>query len=161
MSGFKPYKPRQPGTIYKVIETAFDQAGGLDVVADLIDETRDWCYSAADPNRERRQAASLTYSHVRTMTRAGLGVVAFAEELATLAGGVFMPLNIAITDPELQGALAKYSLESGQAIAEIINRAADGKFDAPDATAALPEIDDALRALMVVRAFAVRVAGSG
>lgn len=158
MSGFKPYKPRQPGTIHAVITQAFDQAGGLDRVADVIHEGRDWCYSAADPNRERRQAATLSYAHARDLSR-GTGVTAFAEDLALLAGGAFLPLSVPVTDPELQGAIARFSLEGGQMISEILSRAVDG-FDKADARAALPEIDDVLRAVMVVRAYASRVAGS-
>lgn len=156
MKGFKPYKPRRPGTVHAVITRAFDQAGGLDEVGELIRRDPKWCHAAADPDIERRRAATLSYEDARVLTRAGHGVVAFAEDLALLAGGVFLPPAPSTAPAALQQALAAYSTESGQAIGEIISRACDGVFDARDAQAALPEIDDALRALMALRSLAVQ-----
>ena len=105
---------------------------------------------------ERRREAKLSYEDARTLSRAGAG--ALAEDLALLAGGLFLP-PVPDTAPQaLQAAVASYAIESGEALGEIIKRAADGDFSPRDATAALKEIDDALRALMSVRAITVSMA---
>ncbi|MDB5458129.1 MAG: hypothetical protein JWP92_3714 [Caulobacter sp.] len=159
MSGFRPTKPRPPGSLHEALSRAVDQLGGLKKAADIIDRGTDWLYSAADPDRERSKAASLSYAEIRSLSRAG--ATALAEDLALLAGGVFLPPVPETAPAAIHAALATYAAESGQAIAEIITRAADGVFDRVDATKALPEIDDALRALMTVRALAVAVIERG
>lgn len=157
MSGFRPYKRRRPGTVHDVITRAFDQAGGLDAAADMIGRDPKWCHAASDPDVERRRAASLSYEEARTMSRSG-EVTVFAEDLALLAGGVFLPPIPAAAPAQLQQALASYTAESGEAVSEIIRRISDGVFDQADARAALPEIDDALRALLALRTFAAKAA---
>lgn len=159
MSGFKPTKPRPAGSSYAAISRSFDQVGGLDTAADIIQRSPNWCYTAADPDVERRREAKLSYEESRMLSRAG--ATALAEDLALLAGGAFLPPIPATAPAALQAALAAYAKESGEVLSEIILRAADGRFDRRDAEAALREIDEALRALMNVRALAVATLSEG
>jgi len=151
----KPYKPRAHGTLPLALTTTINQVGGLPAAADLIQRSESWLYAAADPDVDRRREAKLSYEEARTLSRAG--ATALAEDLALLAGGLFLP-PVPDTAPEaLQMAVAAYAKESGEVLAEIIRRAADGDFSPRDATAALKEIDEALRALMAVRAITVSI----
>lgn len=159
MSRFRPTKPRAPGSLHDALSRAIDQVGGLETAADILDRNTDWLYSAADPNRERRKQARLSLEEARALSRAG--ATALAEDLALLAGGAFVP-GCASADPvALQAAVGAYAAESGQVISEIIQRAADGVFDAVDAGVALREIDDAVRALMCVRGVTLAVLEQG
>lgn len=153
MSEFKPFnptKPRRPFTTPHVLTRGVNEVGGLAVAADLIQRNERWLYTAADPDVERRREAKLSYEDARTLSRAGAS--AFAEDLSLLAGGVFLPPLPETAPHALQMAVASYASESGEALAEIIRRAADGEFSQIDAQASLKEIDDAMRALMGVRA---------
>ena len=153
MKGFRPTKPRKHGSLHDALSRAIDQIGGLDEAADVIQRKPGWLYTAADPDVERRRKATLSYEEARIMSRGG--ATALAEDLALLSGGVFLPPVPMAVPSAIQSALAAYAAESGQAIAEIIKGAADGTFCDRDAEAALKEIDEALRALMTVRALAV------
>lgn len=153
---FKPMKPRTPGSLHHALTRAINEVGGLSAAADLIQRQDNWLYKAADPDVDERRKATLSYEEARTMSRAGAS--ALAEDLALLAGGFFLP-PIPDTAPHaLQMAVASYVAESGEALSEILKRAADGDFSRSDATASLKEIDDALRTLMSVRAIAVGIA---
>jgi len=160
MTPFRPVKPRAPGTLHLALTTAINQVGGLAPAADLIQRSESWLYTAADPDVERRREAKLSYEEARTLSREG--ATALAEDLALLAGGVFLPPPPDAAPHVLQHALAAYASESGEALGEIIKRAADGDFSKTDAKCALKEIDEALRALMSLRAIAVgTLEGSG
>lgn len=159
MSGFNPTKPRRPGSLHAALSRAIDQVGGLDEAADIIQRSNSWLYTAADPDVERRREAKLSYEEARTLSRAGAS--ALAEDLALLAGGVFLPPVPATAPAALQQALASYAKESGEVLSEVIQRASDGTFDRRDAEVTLREIDEALRALMSLRALAVSTLGEG
>lgn len=146
---FRPTKRRRHGTLHAALAAAIAQIGSMDAAADVIGRKRAWLYTAADPDADENREAKLTYEHARRMSEAG--ATALAEDLALLAGGVFLPPPPTNAPAALQAALATYSVESGQVLAEIIQRAADGVFDQGDGEAALKEVDDALRALMAVR----------
>lgn len=153
MTVFRPVKPRAPGTLHLALTRAINDVGGLAVAADLIQRSESWVYAAADPDVERRREAKLSYDEARTLSRAG--AVSLAEDLALLAGGLFLPPVPDTAPNALQLAVAAYAQESGDVLSEIIRRAADGDFSPRDAVAALKEIDEALRALMSVRAITV------
>lgn len=150
---FKPVKPRTPGTLHHALTRAINEVGGLPAMADLIGRQENWVYKAADPDVDERRKATLSFEEARTISRAG--ATSLAEDLALLAGGVFLPPIPDTTPHALQIALATYASESGEALADVIRRAADGDFSSSDARASLKEIDEALRALMTVRAIAV------
>lgn len=159
MSGFRPSKPRRHGTLHAALVRSIDEVGGLDLAAELIQRSTNWLYTAADPDVERRKKATLSYEEARALSRAG--ATALAEDLALIAGGLFLPPIPTTAPAALQAALASYAKESGEALCELISRAADGVFCRRDAEAALKEIDEALRALMHVRALAVSALDEG
>jgi UDP-N-acetylglucosamine:LPS N-acetylglucosamine transferase len=125
----------------------------------VIDESPGWVYDASNPRRDKEKQGVLTWAQARALARAG--AVSIAEDMASEAGGVFMPPIPASSPAALHGALAAYLNEHGQAVSEIVKRAADGEIDKADADAALTELDDALRTLMAVRALLARVAATG
>gem|GEM_PF-561550 len=153
---FKPMKPRTPGSLHHALTRAINEVGGLSAAADLIQRQDNWLYKAADPDVDERRKATLSYEEARAMCRAG--ATALAEDLALLAGGFFLPPVPDTAPHALQMAVATYAAESGEALSEILKRAADGDFSPRDATASLKEIDDALRALMAIRSIAVSTA---
>ncbi|PLR28132.1 hypothetical protein SGCZBJ_03750 [Caulobacter zeae] len=153
MTGFRPTKPRRHGSLHAALSIAIDQVGGLEDAADIIQRSTNWLYTAADPDVERRKKATLSFEEARALSRAG--ATALAEDLSLQAGGVFLPPAPDTAPAAIQAALASYAKESGEALAMVIQRAADGDFDRLDAEAAMKEIDEALKALMGVRALAV------
>lgn len=159
MKGFKPYKRREHGTLHATLQRAVDELGGAAATGDVIRRGPDWIYSATDPFREAGKKATLTWADARDLARAGSAAI--AEDMALLCGGVFMPPIPATAPAALHGALATYLTEHGQAISEILQRAADGELDVVDAKAALPEVDEALRAFMSLRAMLAQVVETG
>ena len=159
MKGFKPYKRREHGTLHATLQRAVDELGGAAAAGDVIRRGPDWIYSATDPFRAEGKKATLTWADARDLARAGATSV--AEDMALLCGGVFMPPIPAAAPAALHSALATYMTEHGQAISEIIQRAADGELDTADAKAALPEVDEALRAFMSLRAMLAQVVETG
>jgi len=159
MKGFKPYKRREHGTLHATLQRAVDELGGAEKAGDVIRRAPDWIYSATDPFRAEGKKATLTWADARDLARAGATSV--AEDMALLCGGVFMPPIPSSAPSALHGVLATYLTEHGQAVSEVVQRAADGEVDVEDAKAALPEIDEALRAFMALRAMLARVIETG
>lgn len=159
MARYRPYAPRDPGTLFDCLKRGIDQLGGVRKAADVIGRTEDWLDSAANPYREEDKRGKVSLAEAAAMCRAG--ATAPAEYLALLCGGQLLPPIALETPKAIQGALGDIARESGEAIAEIIQRAADGEIDVPDAKAGLKEIDDLLRAAMVVRAAFVQVIETG
>lgn len=159
MRGFKPYKRREHGTLHATLQRAVNELGGADKAGDVIRRPPDWIYSASDPFRAEGKKATLTWADARDLARAG--ATSIAEDMALLCGGVFMPPIPATAPAALHGALATYLTEHGQAVSEVLQRAADGEIDVADAKAALPEVDEALRAFMSLRAMLAQVVETG
>lgn len=155
----KRYSPRKRGTLHAALTRAIDDLGGVEHVADVVGKTPGWVYDAANPHRVDGKGASLSWAQARALARAG--ALSIAEDMATEAGGVFMPPLPQETPAALYGVLASWMAEHGQAAGAVIKRLSDGEFDKRDAEAALPEIDDELRVLMTVRALVERVAKTG
>lgn len=155
----KAHKIRRPRTLHAALEAAIDQLGGAEKAGDVIERSRSWMYSAADPDRDPDKRATVTYAQARALARAG--GVAIAEDMALLAGGAFMPGVPDLGPGEVQALLADYVAEHGQFASELIQRAADGKVCTTDAMASLKPLDDALRALLALRADLMRVADGG
>lgn len=153
---FRPTKPRSHGSLHLALTNAINEVGGLAAAGELIHRGENWLYTAADPDVERRKEARLSYEDARTLSRAG--ATSLAEDLSLLAGGAFLPPLPDTAPHALQLAVAAYAAESGEVLAEIIRRAADGDFSPQDATVSLKEIDEALRALMGIRAITVETA---
>lgn len=149
MSSYRTMKPRPPGSIYDAITRAIGQIdGGLSRAAEVIDRPRSSLHAAGDPDTPDRKKVKLSYAEACKLAHEG--GTALAEHIAHEAGGVFVPAG-AIDQAALQAQLASFSVESGEAIAEMIRRLADGDLDTPDGRALLPMIDDALRPLLALR----------
>ena len=150
MTGFSPVKPRRPGTLHQALSRAVDQVAGPQAAGDLIERTRSWVYAACDPDAPPEKAARLSYAEARTLTRAGAS--ALAEDLALLAGGVFLPPAPDAAPCAVSAALAEFSADSGAAVAGMVRALADGLLDRREASRTLGEIDRTLRALCALRA---------
>lgn len=150
MSTYRIMKPRPVGSIFDAITRAVGQIeGGLTVAAEMIDRPRSALHAAGDPDTPQRKRVKLTYAEACTLAEAGGS--ALAEHIALKAGGVFLPVSVS-SPANLQAGAATFSKESGEAVCEVVQRLADGRFCDGDRAAALPQIDDALRALLAMRA---------
>lgn len=148
MSNFSPMKPRTPGTIWSAISRAMDQIGGPAKMAELVERKTWWAYTVSDEDAAANARTNLSFADACTL--AEKGGVALAEHIALKAGGVFVPAG-AIDDAALQAHVASFSIESGEAVGEIIRRAADQDgFCATDAAASLSRVKDALRPLLAL-----------
>lgn len=141
------YKRRKPGSLAEVLSTAFAQAGGTGAAADILPgRTSKRLYEAAAPDSEPRHETRLFYDEARLLTRASAGrVTALAEDLALLAGGVFLP-------PLGEGAGAvgaqagRFGREVGEAMAAVYAALEDGTITVAEAEVALPQIREAIDA---------------
>lgn len=157
MQNFSPMKPRTPGTIWSAISRAMDQVGGPAAMAAHVERKTWWAYTVSDEDAAANARTNLSFADACTL--AEKGGVALAEHIALKAGGVFVPAGV-IDEAALQAHVAAFSVESGEAVGEIIRRAADvDGFCERDATASLPHIKDALRPLLALYHHCVAVAG--
>lgn len=148
MSNFSPMKPRTPGTIWSATSRAMDQLGGAEAMASAVDRKTWWAYTVSDEDAAANARTNLSFADACTL--AEKGGTALAEHIALKAGGVFIPAGV-IDDATLQAHVAAFSVESGEAVGEIIRRAADAEGFCPnDAAAALSRVKDALRPLLAL-----------
>lgn len=156
---YKPYAPRERGTMFEALERGIDQVGGAKVAADLIDKTRSWLDDATNPNREDGKRGHVTLAHAAALSRAG--ATAFAEYLADCCGGHLLP-PISINTPKaVHATLADIVREGAEAVSEMIQRSADGEIDIEDAKKVLPQIDDVIRAYLTAKAMMQGVIDTG
>lgn len=144
MTNFHPMKPREPGSIWDAIAQAVDQVGGADRFAHAVDRKPHWSYAVSDADQSAKQRVQLSYADGCRL--AGKGGTALAEHMALCAGGVFLPVQLG-TAEAIQNSAAGLSRETGEALALIFQRAADGKWCADDRRAALPQLLDVMQAL--------------
>lgn len=86
---FKPIKPRAYGSTKELVGRALDQAGGIDEACVILDRGKSTVYGFTDDGEPH---SNLTFDGARRLTKLG-NVTALAEDLAQLAGGVFVPLS--------------------------------------------------------------------
>ena len=158
MTGFAPVKPRGPGTLHEALSRAVDQLGGPQTAGDVIERSRSWMYAACDPDLPPEKAARLSNPEARGLTSAG--APALAEDLALLAGGVFLPPPPDAAPCAVSAALAEFSADSGAAVADMVRALADGLLTRREASRTLGEIDRTLRALCALRAVTAAAAES-
>lgn len=156
---YKPYAPREAGTIFEALENAVDQLGGAKRTADVIDRTRGWLDDATNPNREEGKRAHVTLAQAAAMSRAG--ATALAEYLVQECGGRMLPPIPADVPRSMHAALAATVQEGAEATSEMIQRAADGEIDIEDAKASLARIRDVQRAYATVEAMMRQIIESG
>lgn len=157
MSNFSPMKPRAPGTIWEAISHAMDQVGGPAQMAAHVERKTWWAYTVSDEDAAANSRTNLSFADACAL--AEKGGTALAEHLALKAGGVFVPGGV-IDDAALQAHVASFSVESGEAVGEIIRRAADPDgFCRDDAAASLARVKDALRPLLALYHHCVSLTG--
>lgn len=86
---FNPVKARPYGEAKAVVARLFEEAGGVPAVMELLDLSRTRVYALADPDSSN----DISYARVAKLTEA-TGASAAAKDLAFLAGGIFMPLEM-------------------------------------------------------------------
>jgi len=147
---FRPQKPIDADLPKAAVRRLFDQVGGIKrVAARLGYRSESQPYAMADGN----DPAEITFAQVVQLT--GAETPAGAEYLAAVAGGVYLPMPTGNTPiGALTGAAMR---ESGEAAAELLEALTDG-LTAEEATRALDEIDDAVRAWTQLRAKVAAVA---
>lgn len=141
------YKPRRPGSMEDVLSTAFAQAGGVKAVADVLPGRKAArLYEAAGPDAEPNHETRLFYDEVRLLTRAmGGRVTAIAEDMALLAGGVFLP-PLGENDGCVGAQAGRFGREVGEAMASVFEALADGTITVAEAKTALPQVREAIDA---------------
>jgi hypothetical protein len=141
------YKPRRPGSLDEVLSRAFAQAGGVKAVADVLPgRTAKRLYEAASPDADPSRDTHLMYAEARLLTRAMAGrVTAMAEDMALLAGGVFLPaLNDSMGTVGAQA--GRFGREVGEAMAAVYSALEDGRITRAEAEEALPQVREAMEA---------------
>jgi hypothetical protein len=151
MSGAR--KPRPRGSSHEVIGRALDAIGPRKVVADHLDVGTSKAAAWSDPD-DTCNRAPMTYAQVRTVSREfpdTAGMV-FARDLAGLVGGVFVPGVPEGGDCPLAGPLADAMREHSEAVCAIITGLADGQLTALETDTACRELDQAMGAMVALRA---------
>lgn len=141
------YKKRTPGSLHEVLSRAFDQAGGVKTVADILpNRTVPRLYEATSEGLDPRHEVQLTYAEVRLLTRAGSGqVTALAEDLSLLSGGVYLP-PMSPAAGSVGAQAGRLGREFGEAMAKIYADLEDGVMTPDEAKATLPQIREFLDA---------------
>jgi hypothetical protein len=142
-STFKPVKPRAYGSGKEVAARAVQQCGGAEEACVILDRSKSTVYGYTDPVET---TAHLAYEQARRLTKLGGGkVTALAEDLAQLAGGVFVPLHApdGMSTWADIGALA--SAEGSQFLQVLIRALSDDRLDAAERARLKRETHDVLR----------------
>jgi hypothetical protein len=141
------YKPRLPGSLDEVLSRAFAQAGGVAKAADVLPgRTAKRLYEAASPDADPSRDTQLMYAEARLLTRSmGGRVTAMAEDMALLAGGVFLP---ALNDSmgTVGGQAGRFGREVGEAMSAVYAALEDGTITKAEAETALLQVREAIEA---------------
>lgn len=143
-------KPRQPGSLKEATSLAIGQVGGARRAMRLLGLSETRTYALADPDepdlisRERLELLSQE------------GATAFAERLALLAGGVFLPLPKLACGPGLQLMTAEAMADFGAMAGKLVAALADGRLDRREARDVSPLLAEALRGIAALNAEVIR-----
>lgn len=149
-SAFNPVKPRPIGTAKAAVCDLVAQAGGIEHVMVKLQIGKSDAYAYTDPQSPKEMA----FARVAALT--GPTATAGAEYLAQLAGGLFVPVPSATTPI---GHLTAAAVRShGTAAAALVDALADNNLSPDEAKAALPVLEDALRALAQLRSTVCEIA---
>lgn len=142
------YKKRTPGSLHEVLTKAFEQAGGVKAVADILPgRTVPRLYEAASEGLDPRHEVQLTLAEARLLARASHGkATIFAEDMALLLGGVFLP-PLAAGGTAVGAQAGRAGREVGEAMTEIYAALEDGVMTLEEAKRALPQIHEAAQAI--------------
>lgn len=141
---FRPHKPRPYATTKDVVARLIGEAGGVKRAAFALDRSETQIYAYTDP-QEQHQA---TYDQVRRLTSPA--AVSAAEDLAALAGGMFVP-GQASCGRTLLDLSASASEEFGVAIAALMRALADNRVTADERPKVRRELDEVLTVLIATR----------
>jgi hypothetical protein len=141
---FAPTKPRDPGTTKAVVSTLVGEAGGMKRVAFLLGRHERTVHAYSDPDQDK----AISFDCVRRLTLS-TGACAAAEDLAALAGGVFVPC--AKGRETFDALTARSARDWGQYIALVLSAHAKGTL-AELEPQIRKELDDVIRALACARA---------
>jgi hypothetical protein len=144
-------KQRDYGTTKDIVTRLVDEAGGVKRAAFLLGRAVSRVYELCDPAREDQ----MSFEAVRKLTEF-TGATAAAEDLAALAGGVFMPIEI--DDGDLSRLAADKAHEHGRVTTQLFVALGDGNISPDEARDLLKHVDVELRALMAMRAKLVSLA---
>jgi hypothetical protein len=138
-------KPRDYGSTKDIATRLVDEAGGVKRAAFLLERAVSRVYEFCDPACPDQ----MSYDFVRKLTEF-CGATTAAKDLATLAGGVFMP--IAIDDGDLSRIAADKAHEHGRVTTQLFVAMGDGEVSRDEARELLKQVDGELHALMTLRA---------
>lgn len=138
---FRPYKPRDYASTKEVITRALDQAGGIKRAAHLLGRSPTQTTAYSDP----ATPDEISFDQVRRLVSA-TGAPGPAEDLAALAGGVFVP--IAACTESFEDLVARSSTEWGKFISLLMRARTDDHFARRDI---LKELDGLIRSLVAAR----------
>lgn len=142
---FNPRVPARYDTDKQVVDELLNQLGGVKRAMVVLGLGKTETYELAQESRPDERA---TYLQVRQLTAAG-GTAA-AEDLAHLAGGVFLPL------PKGEGALAGLTADMlrqhGETAAVLMQAMLDGHVSPAEALTGLESVDDLQVLLSALRA---------
>jgi hypothetical protein len=140
-------KPRTYGTAKEIVARAYGQVtGGIEAVMTILNIGRTRAHALADPQEPREQIA---YAEARQLTKGG--AVAFAEDLALLAGGVFVPQACA-PGVSIEELTAESARQFGEKLACAVRALANGRLTAREIEKWLRETDDVVRVVTQLRA---------
>lgn len=141
------YKRRKPGSLAEVLSRAFSQAGGVAMAADVLPgRTVPRLYEAAGPDADPAHVTRLYYDEARLLTRAFPGqVTAMAEDLALLAGGVFLP-PLSDAGGSVGAQAGRLGREVGEAMTSVFDALEDGTITPDEAEVALVQIREVMDA---------------
>jgi hypothetical protein len=146
-------KRPEKGSVWAVIAAALDAVGPRKIVADLLDVGHSKAAAWSDPDQADGRAP-LSYSQARLVAREfpdQAGAV-FARDMATLAGGVFLPPSPDLFPGDIAQAFGVFARESAEATAELFADLADGALSLEEIVRVERELDEVIAAALAVRA---------
>lgn len=141
---FRPTKPRPYATTKDVIARLVGESGGVKRVSFTLDRSETQVYAYTDP-QEQHQA---NYDQVRRLTSPD--ATAAAEDLAALAGGIFVPGGAA-SRQSLHDLGAAASEEFGKAAAALFRALSDNRITHDERPSVRKGLDDVLVVLVATR----------
>ena len=140
---YRPNVSAHYGSTKSVLQRGAAEVQGVKQLAHRLGLGRSRAFQLLNAN----DPAEPTHSQLREMVRAGASSI--AEDFASLAGGIFVPIT-APTDTF--GELAAQSVKEHAEYIAVAIRAVDGGVFSEDARCtALKEIDDTIRVLVAAR----------
>src|SRR5690606_24746917 len=118
---FKPYKTRPYNSSKAVVTELISQSGGREEAAEILERSVTQVASYTDPETKDQ----ISYDQVRRLIRSTKSTIP-AEDLALLAGGIFVPMG---AGTECFHALtARSAQEYGEFVSLVMQAISDGKL---------------------------------